>query len=506
MMNEILMAQEQNITIQEVIDTRTRKVVPSTVLLNHYNRSLDAKAAARKDVIDAIDEGNPLYLCASCHEPVRLNGGHPGEGKRALYFKHNEKHDGCIYTDYLGLTQDEVNSIKFHGLQEGETHLLLKETLDDVLSKEGYDVKLEKRVTLIKEIGEFSEKKNKRLWRQPDVQACNENHSLIFEIQLATTSINVIKARMDFYQEREMHILWVVYNLDVENTSLNFTQADILAYCNRNIFQLDDEMMMLSKEEGKLHMKCWYRIPFIENNDIAYKWGSEVVTLDDLFYDNEPFIAYYYDSEGEEVKLTQENKLLSSDLSYYDIYTDGKLDLDKSSKLTLDEFIEILSPLSLNEICKVGEAFLEEVRSFPKTNDLKNEYKKVELEQLFYISFLKRIQTQVKNNDTAERLRKNLSDKHVLKFFTKLASYPFRQVIGTYNADLKGLTESFCTYYMKYAHIVAAMIRVFGFEEDLSSSYKRLDQFMKTNGTSHDLDVLATTLFQKLDISDLKWF
>lgn len=500
------MAQESNITIQEVIETSTGEVVLSTEILNDFNRSLDSKATARKDVLAAIDERKPLYLCASCHEPVRLNGGHPGEGKRALYFKHNKKHDGCIYTDYLGLTQDEVNSIKFHGLQEGETHLLLKETLDDVLSKEGYDVKLEKRVTLIKEIGEFSAKKNKRLWRQPDVQACNENHSLIFEIQLATTSINVIKARMDFYQEREMHILWVVYNLDVENTSLNFTQADILAYCNRNIFQLDDEMMTLSKEENKLHMKCWYRIPFIEDNNIAYKWGREVVTLDDLVYDNEQFIAYYYDSEAEEVKLAQENKLLGNDPSYYDIYTDGKLDLDKSSKLTLDEFIEILSPLSLDEICESGEEFLKEVKDFSDTDDLKHEFQMVELEQLFYVSFLRRINSQVENKIAAERLRAKLNEKNVFRFLIQLVSYPLKQVIGSFHSDLSGMTLSFSKYYIKYAHIVAAMIKVHGLDDQLFSDYNRLDDYMKHNWTSKELDFLATTLFQKLDISDLNWF
>ncbi len=526
------MEKNKLVTIQQVYDTRDGIVYSTPELLERFNHSLDTKGDMRKKLLDAIDDSEPIYLCASCMQPVRLNGGRGGANSKALYFKHHKDHDGCIYTDDLGLTPDEIGSMKFHGKQEGALHYRLKKAISKALSFDGYEVFEEKRVTLVKDIlPNLSVTKARKLWRQPDIRAIGKGRHLIFEIQLATTSVNVIRARMNFYKECQMHILWVVDDIDVSSDDISFTKLDTLAMTNRNLFQLDDEMIRLSKLNGTLYMKCWYRKPIRIGAEIEYDWQMKVVTLDDLTYDDSDYIAYYFDCKAEEEKLnkeinkggltkrvslglketktskpSQDNRPLSINrsspydwtLSYEDFSEEDeeeRLDLDEvwASTSYIESFVDRLKPFEISRILQQSNYSVQDIKAL-----IHSEYtdeRDVELMKMMYLDFLSRIDRNVLGQSETIQLRTQLETGANLQFFVRLTSYAFRKVVSTRLHNLPSMTNTFKMKYSQYAHIVIAMINECDARLEAGKAFDGLADAIRTDSISLELDDLAVALF-----------
>lgn len=520
------MEKKKIVTIQQVYDTRDDIVYSTPELLDRFNYSLDTKGDMRKKLLDAIDDSEPIYLCASCMQPVRLNGGRGGANSKALYFKHHKDHDGCIYTDDLGLTPDEIGSMKFHGKPEGALHYRLKKAISKALSFDGYEVFEEKRVTLVKDISpNLSVTKARKLWRQPDIRAIGKDRKLIFEIQLATTSLHVIRARMKFYKECQMHILWIVDEIDIKGGDIPFTQFDILAMTNRNLFLLDDEMIRLSKLNGTLYMKCWYRKPVRKGGEIEYDWQMEVVTLDDLTYDDSDYIAYYFDCKAEEVKLNKEIKdksltktftlglssskdnsslpvVCSSAFDWTPAYEEFSDEEDEEERLNLDEiwtstshikaFVERLEPFDISRILKQSSYSAQDIKALVHSEY--SEKRDVALMKMMYLDFLSRIDCYTSDENEAIRLRSWLDQGKNVQFFTRLTSYAFGKVVGTRLHNLSGMTNVFKMQHSQYAHIVIAMINECDARLEAGKGFDGLVDAIRTDSISSELDFLAIAL------------
>lgn len=298
-------------SVEYVIDTRTGNQISSDDILPQFNLSTEKKSDMRTEVLQKVKEGSPIFLCGFCKQAVYLCGGrHTGKtGKsfREIHFKHFHHSPDCKFYLKTKYSKSEIEKMKFHGLKEGILHKTLKEEITLALNKEGYNAKEEEVVsTLMLYKDGVDSESYKRLWRRPDVRAKGLNKQFVIEIQLATTFLSVILERMNFYKESKNHILWILNHFNPK-AEQKFTTMDILSLTNRNIFEFNDEMRQKTIEQGKLILKCHYEIPILQEDlTFRYDWKNKVVCIDDLVFDDEHYIAYYYDCWNEEKRLLKE--------------------------------------------------------------------------------------------------------------------------------------------------------------------------------------------------------
>lgn len=142
-------------------------------------------------------------------------------------------------------------------------------------------------------------------WKKPDVTSIFKDKKLVFEIQLATTFLDVICERQHFYKENQSFIIWVFKNFEVEADKQRFTQKDIFYSNNRNAFVLDEEAIRLSNLHNDLFLLCQYQKPIELNEKIIYEWESKYVNLIDLIFDEENYKVYYFDVSQAENEIAE---------------------------------------------------------------------------------------------------------------------------------------------------------------------------------------------------------
>lgn len=299
-------------SIPYVKKTETGEQLDSHEILPSINLTPEGKSDVRTEVLARIKNGRPIYLCGFCKQPVLLCGGKDsgevGKSFREVHFKHYNHSPECKF--YLKTKYDkaEIERMKFHGLKEGPLHQAIKLEIARALIEEGYDVRIEEVVSLFALYKDGTDSENyKRIWRRPDVRARNQERQFVIEIQLATTFLSVILERMEFYKESKHYVLWVLDHFNPEEKQ-KFTTMDILSLTNRNIFEFNDEMRKESIKRGKLVLRCYFETPILQDNlTFNYTWNSKTVYIDDLIFDDEHYIAYYYDCWSREKELKDES-------------------------------------------------------------------------------------------------------------------------------------------------------------------------------------------------------
>lgn len=255
----------------------------------------------RQDIIEKLSIGNPPFICSHCKIPVKISGGNLGEKIKSLHFRHAYRSPDCIYHDLSRYTKDQILCMKFNGAKEGFQHEYLKNAIASILENDkGYSplkVEVEKIVR-----SEIVPKE----WRKPDVRAIYSDKEIVFELQIATTFIDVILARSNFYKREKSYLIWILDRFSTDLKEQTFSQTDILVSSNYNVFVFDKEMEELSKETRELHLTCYYIYHENNRNKLSLPlWDSKVVTLHDLYYD-EKYRAFSYDTEGKKEELLRE--------------------------------------------------------------------------------------------------------------------------------------------------------------------------------------------------------
>ena len=341
-------------SVEYVIETKTGKQLDSDSILSWVNLSPERKSDMRTEVYQGIKDNAPLFLCGFCKQPVYLCGGkHTGEtGKsfKEIYFKHYYPSPECKFYLKTKYSKTEIERMKFHGLKEGVLHKTIKNEIAQALVEEEYDVRIEEIVSVFTLYQDGTDSENyKRMWRRPDVLARKQERQFVIEIQLATTFLSVILERMRFYKESKHYVLWVLDDFNPEEEQ-KFTTMDILSLTNRNIFEFNDEMRKESKKQGKLVLKCHFEIPILQDDlTFNYVWDSKIVHIDDLVFDNECCIAYFYDCWGKEKEILDEHSRNNcnfdiqkerSSYSKEDYYEPR--DNEEKLRMTLEELDDIL--------------------------------------------------------------------------------------------------------------------------------------------------------------------
>lgn len=255
----------------------------------------------RQHIINELKVNNFPYICSHCKIPVKISGGLSGESTQSLHFRHARRNPNCIYNDPSKYTREQILCIKFNGAKEGFQHEYLKNTIASVLKvdKNYLPLKVEVEKVVRSEIVS-------KEWRKPDIRAIYPDRKIVFELQLATTFVDVILERSSFYKQEKSYLIWVLDEFSTNLKEQTFSQTDILVSSNYNVFVFDKEMEELSKKDDQLYLKCNYIYHIIERNKLSPPlWVTEVITLQQIQYDKE-YRSYFYDTEGEKEKLLKE--------------------------------------------------------------------------------------------------------------------------------------------------------------------------------------------------------
>lgn len=245
-------------------------------------------------------------VCAFCNQEI-IHSGRPNLKKAEItnFFKHYKDTLDCPIITKHKYSQIEINAMKYNGAKESFRHKELKNFIYNQIKKDDRF----KNEAMERVVKSFKEKK---LWRKPDVSSEFLDKKIVFEIQLQTTFLNVIRDREDFYKSNETYIMWFFNNTNVEK--FRFSEKDIFYANKSNAFVISNETMKLSIKENKFLFYCYYQIPYMSNDKINYKWIDKLITIDDLKFDNENYKVFYYDLDVEEEKLKNDilkNKILS---------------------------------------------------------------------------------------------------------------------------------------------------------------------------------------------------
>ena len=250
----------------------------------------------------------PFLVCEVCGQMVQISGGKGIKGK-IKYFKHLKDSKDCPIKTDTKLSREDILRGKFNGQQEGALHIETKQLIYNFLclNKDNKgDVSFAQPEMVNKSERDYLK------WKKPDVTSIFKNKKLVFEIQLATTFLDVICERQHFYKENQSFIIWVFKKFEIEEDKLRFTQKDIFYSNNRNAFVLDEEAIRLSNLHNDLYLHCQYQKPIELNEKIIYKWESKYVCLSELIFDEENYKVYYFDVSQEENEITDiiKNKII----------------------------------------------------------------------------------------------------------------------------------------------------------------------------------------------------
>ena len=243
-------------SILYVINTKTQEQIDSVKFLNSLNLSEEGKSEMRTNVMQAINEYKPLFLCGFCKNPVSLSeDSHTekkGQSSREIYFKHHSPSSGCKFCSDTKYSKSEIDRMKFYGLKEGYPHQMMKHEIAKALQEGGYDAEIENVVSLstLYKHGMDNEQYN-CLWNRPDITVKKDKIKFAVEILVDTSFYPVMIDRLNYYKESKQHVLLVLNRFDPKDVK-SFLPNDFLSLTNRNVFEFGDEMMWESKQYGNL--------------------------------------------------------------------------------------------------------------------------------------------------------------------------------------------------------------------------------------------------------------
>lgn len=253
--------------------------------------------------------GKPRFRCPLCLRPLGLRGGvssnFSDEGHRqiGLHFAHPREPDHhCAYKTGGDFTPEQYAAMKYNGLKETRAHRLVKARLWSGLRMDhrtdGESLRVERR---------FKAQLPDMNWRQPDVQVLWRAMSLVFEAQLATTFVTVIAQRRNFYRKNGAQLIWVFASPPTDE--LRFTTKDVVFNNNCNLFVISKQTAELSIEREQLVLQAWWPNAADRLDECRpFRWESDMVTLDQLTFNESQSTVYYVDHEAEVAALRDQRE------------------------------------------------------------------------------------------------------------------------------------------------------------------------------------------------------
>ncbi len=248
----------------------------------------------------AIQRGEKHLYCGFCGQPLKISGG--GDTKQRLHFRHKFKHaaEGCVYQDEENLTKREIELRKYANEEESDLHRHLKFYIAGILKDYGAETRIEQYI---------QDENRCRNYRRPDIHAIFSDKDVAVEIQRTSTFPSTILGREDFYSARKMFLIWVL----VEFRPDLFYQKDIFYSSKNNAFVFDEEARKRTEDEHKLYLKCYYKSYYCNYRGEIVEhttFQHELITFDDLIFDEKDYSVYYFDIEENKKQCEAEQKVI----------------------------------------------------------------------------------------------------------------------------------------------------------------------------------------------------
>lgn len=284
---------KRNRIIKEIYDLETGETI---IADDFFQKPMNELSKARDLFQECITKNVRRFVCPKCFEMIRISGRGDERGVPSIFTHKNDS----VYCDRTttGRSIKEIERIKYGRFGQSQRHKDLKESLYNCLRDTNsilLGVKNVEIETRVKSTIPFFN------YRQPDVLIEYLGKKIVFEIQLSTTFLSVIKERNTFYRLNGYYIIWV-FNFDDNRRYVdlnNLAMKDIYFANKMNAFIFDDEAREWSKQRKQLVLKCnWL------DTDICWhysntedRFGGEPITLDQLTFDADTYKPYYYDAE-----------------------------------------------------------------------------------------------------------------------------------------------------------------------------------------------------------------
>lgn len=207
--------------------------------------------ALRPQLRKSNDES--IFDCFGCGFPVILkkhpNGGH--------YFSHKHKSDAdkakCPYQESRGISQAELDRIRYHGQREGKRHERTKEFVRRILAADTNfsDIKVEE---VWKSFIEG--------WRKPDVSAKWKNQPVVFEAQVSNTYPQVVAERTEFYTAEKALLIWIFDQLP--DDQWRTLHADTFCSNHQHLYLVDEQCTEASERDNQAYLRLYCLRPDVE--------------------------------------------------------------------------------------------------------------------------------------------------------------------------------------------------------------------------------------------------
>ncbi|MGN8118078.1 DUF6035 family protein [Labrys sp. 22185] len=313
--------------IKEVLDCATGEYLDAPTWIGDWR--YEELIQQRLDIREKLKKA-PRFRCPLCSVPVYLVS---NQHKR-FHFKHLVEDGSCPAQTRHPLSREDILARKYRGLRESEPHRRIKELIARSLSADP----------------QYSVPKKERQWRsahdpiarrQPDVQATSPRGRFAFEVQLSTTFLDVVVGRREFYREEGGLLVWVMGGFDPEYRRL--TTDDLLFSNNSNILIVDEETTALSESTGQFRVRCHFRRPARDGDQLSDTWESCIAPFDALTLEQEAQRCWYFDYESEataiRAEINAERRARESDAAtalrtaLFDFWTDRKPNTAPDAKM-----------------------------------------------------------------------------------------------------------------------------------------------------------------------------
>lgn len=282
--------------VDEVFDRVSGEVVDAASVA----RDDDQWILLRTRLKEAIQRGDPLYVCPECHKPVELRSTREKSGQ---YFVHKDVEGNCPKMQEKSCSQKVIRAIKYNGAKESYAHKETKSFLIDCLN-------VDPRFSEVVPEKTWRSAEDNSLFRRPDVQALyngpNGHFKVAFEVQLSSTFLSEIVERREFYRNEGALLVWVFRHFVKHNPRV--TELDIFYPNNLNAFVVSSETRRLSLQEKKLQLMCHWAEPVLEDEDIIKNFDSSFVQFDCLTLNQESQQAYWFDYESVKQRIIENKK------------------------------------------------------------------------------------------------------------------------------------------------------------------------------------------------------
>ncbi|MGI9377584.1 MAG: DUF6035 family protein [Tsuneonella suprasediminis] len=270
--------------IKEVIDLDAGQVLGSAEFIERYRNA--ELIETRVEIRSRMSGDQPRVICAICEVPVHII---LRTDRSAFHFRHKEEDGSCPAQTRSPLSEEQIRARKYHGLRESEPHKKIK-----ALVLRSLDADPAFRNTVPEQ--KWKSRDDPKRYRRPDVQSENDSGKFAFEIQLSTTFLGVVVGRRDFYRDEGALLVWVMGNFD---PAYRLMTTDDLLFSNKsNIVVVDEETTALSERTRQFHVRCHFRKPVRNGDEISDIWTSEVVQFAELHQDRERQQAYFFDYDA----------------------------------------------------------------------------------------------------------------------------------------------------------------------------------------------------------------